>query len=147
MILGVNRTVRLAGDWKGKLTMFSFSFTMIDARSKESGSEEEGAGGRDGGDTSEAAGETGDGKAESTGQVAESEVAPKLEGATVAGDVVVPASGVSPDDGFDLTVTEWIDILENKDDEAVLGLRVYTQTKEPAVIVGRIKCDDVTWEV
>ena len=40
MILGVNRIVRLAGDWEGKLTMFSLSFTMIDARSKESGSEE-----------------------------------------------------------------------------------------------------------
>jgi hypothetical protein len=104
----------------------------------ESGSGEESEGGSDGeANTSKGASETGDDKTESKDQAAKSEIAPSPEGGAVAGEVMVLVPDDNSDDEFDLTVTEWIDILENKDDEAVLGLKVYTQTKEPAVISGR----------
>ncbi|KAJ2935083.1 hypothetical protein H1R20_g2057, partial [Candolleomyces eurysporus] len=117
-----------------------------DEEESESGSEEEDEGGSDAGvDTGKPASETGDDKKKSEDDAAKTEgVTPGPDGA-VAGEVVVPVPDDDSDDEVDPTVTEWIDILENKDDEAVVGLKVYTQTKEPAVISGRIKSEDVTW--
>lgn len=69
------------------------------------------------------------------------------------GEVVVPVpdslDGNSDSDSSDdePSPIEWIALLEDNGEEIALGLRVYTQTKdEPAVITGRIKSADETWE-
>ena len=46
------------------------------------------------------------------------------------------------DDGW--SPVQWVDLLDDKKDKVVFGLKVYTQTKEPAVITGRLKLGEKT---
>ncbi|RXW21859.1 hypothetical protein EST38_g4004 [Candolleomyces aberdarensis] len=75
--------------------------------------------------------------------------ADRTDEGTTSGEAPTP---VSDKDGKDddhplneVSPVEWIDILENADNAQVFGLRVYTRTREPAEITGRIKCADKTW--
>lgn len=74
---------------------------------------------------------------------------PGGDGGETTGEVTVPVpDGSDSDDSDDEpSAIEWVDLLEDKGEEVALGLRVYTQTKdEPALVTGRIKSADETWE-
>ncbi|KAJ2928239.1 hypothetical protein H1R20_g8850, partial [Candolleomyces eurysporus] len=75
--------------------------------------------------------------------------ADRVDEGTTSGE---PPAPVSDKDGKDddhpldeASPVEWIDIFENADNAQVFGLRVYTRTREPAEITGRIKCADKSW--
>jgi hypothetical protein len=87
-----------------------------------------------------------DGAVATTGEVPPT---PGGEGGETVGEVTVPVpDGSDSDDSDDEpSAIEWVDLLEDKGEEVALGLRVYTQTKdEPALVTGRIKSADETWE-
>ncbi|RXW23954.1 hypothetical protein EST38_g1918 [Candolleomyces aberdarensis] len=100
------------------------------------------------GEASKPASEAGEAKPSTEGAGDGEEKKPE-DGVTV-GEVTIPV----PDDDSDseeeeeeVSPVEWVDLIEDKGDEAALGLRVYTQTKDPALVVGRIKSADETWEL
>ena len=92
-----------------------------------------------------------EGESEAEGEKKEGEDGEKKEGGNTEqnGEIAVlpdgtimlavPGSDDGSDDGEDVNPTEWVDVLKPSTEEVVLGLRVYTQTQDPAVIVGRMQ--------
>lgn len=76
------------------------------------------------------------------------------EPGTTADGVTGEVTLTVPDDGGDaesndsdeVSPVEWLDLLEGEGEAAALGLRVYTKTRDPALIVGRIKSADGNWQ-
>ncbi|KAF6764385.1 hypothetical protein DFP72DRAFT_421321 [Ephemerocybe angulata] len=122
-----------------------------DGSSSEKGSDVEG-------DASKAASDAGDeSQKEKEGEDAKKVEEGSEEKKEGTGDVIgeislaVPDGSESDSDSGgdndpDTTAVEWCDLLEDKGEQAALGLRVYTQTKDPALVTGRIKSADGNWE-
>lgn len=69
----------------------------------------------------------------------------KGEGEVVA-EVTITVPEEEKDKKKEISPAEWVDLLDDQGEQTGLGLRVYTQTQEPARVTGRIRSEDVNWE-